>query len=84
MPDWKKLVEARLTTLNLSPSAKEDVVAELAAHLEDSEFTNRATSEPVSPALRHIPWCKLANAIEHSKGEEGTMDFRTKIFGCRR
>jgi hypothetical protein len=80
MPDWKKLVEARLTALNLPPSAKEDVVAELAAHLEDSEFTNRATNQPVSPELAHIPWRKLRNAIEHSKGEEGTMNPRTKTF----
>jgi hypothetical protein len=80
MPDWKKLVEARLTALNLPPSAKEDVVAELAAHLEDSEFTNRATNQPVSPELARIPWRKLRNAIEHSKGEEGTMNPRTKTF----
>jgi hypothetical protein len=80
MPDWKKLVEARLTTLNLPPSAKEDVVAELADHLEDSASANRATNQPASPAIAHIPWCKLANAIEHSKGGEGTMNQRTKTF----
>jgi len=80
MPDWKKLVQARLATLNLPPSAKEDVVAELAAHLEDSAAADRATNESVSPALAHIRWCQLANAIEHSKREEGTMSHRTKTL----
>jgi len=80
MPDWKKLVEERLTTLNLPPSAKKDVVAELAAHLEDSASANPATNEPESKAIAHTPWCKLANAIEHSKGGEGTMNQRTKTF----
>ena len=80
MPDWKKLVQERLTTLNLPPSAKQDVVAELAAHLEDAESANRATHAAVSPVLAHIPWCKLVNAIEHWKGEEGTMNQRTKTL----
>ena len=80
MPDWKKLVEERLTTLHLPPSAKQDVVAELAAHLEDSASADRATNEPESPAIAHIPWCELANAIEHCKGGEGTMNQRTKTF----
>jgi len=80
MPDWNKLVQDRLTTLALPPSVKQDVVAELAAHLEDSASANRATHEPVSPALAHIPWRKLANAIEHWRGEEGTMNQRTKTF----
>ena len=68
MPDWKKLVEQRLTTLNLPPCAKEEVVAELAAHLEDSASANRTTNEPESKAIAHTPWCKLAHAIEQSKG----------------
>jgi len=80
MPDWKKLVEERLTTLRLPPSAKQDVVAELAAHLEDSASADRASNEPVRPAIAHIPWCKLANAIEHSKREQGTMNRRSKTF----
>jgi hypothetical protein len=80
MPDWNKLVEERLTTLNLSSSAKQEVVAELAAHLEDSTPANRTTNQPASSALAHIPWCKLANAIEHAKSEEGTMSHRTKTF----
>jgi hypothetical protein len=80
MPDWNKLVEERLTRLNLPPSAKQDVVVELAAHLEDSASANRVTNQPARPALAHIPWCKLAKAIEHAKRQEGTMNHRTKTF----
>jgi hypothetical protein len=80
MPDWKKLVEDRLTTLTLLPRVKQDAVAQLAAHLEDSASANRAAHEPVSPALAHIPWRKLANAIQRSRGEEGPRNQRTKAF----
>jgi hypothetical protein len=36
MPDWQKLVRHRLSGLELDPAEKEEVHAELAAHLEES------------------------------------------------
>jgi hypothetical protein len=35
MRDWKALVEERLATLALEPEEKAEVIAEVAAHLED-------------------------------------------------
>ena len=43
MPDWKKLVRERLSVLNLPPSAKNEVIAELAAHLEEIHEKVRQT-----------------------------------------
>jgi hypothetical protein len=34
-PDWRALVRERLRPLHLAPEESEQVVAELAAHLED-------------------------------------------------
>ena len=34
-PDWNKEVRARMTKLKLPPDTKEEVIAELSAHLED-------------------------------------------------
>src|SRR3954464_7701721 len=35
MPDWKKLVRERLTSLRLPAAAEADLVEEVAQHLED-------------------------------------------------
>ena len=79
MPDWKDLVEERLSRLNLLPSAKEDVIAELAAHLEDSAATNPEASESEHRAL-DIQWPRLRRAIERTKRKEGTMKRLTKAL----
>ena len=80
MRDWKKLVQERLSTLNLPPGTKEEVVAELAAHLEESAAAEPIASESADPALADIPWHKLMHAIEHTKRERGTMNRRTKTL----
>src|SRR5579863_1787224 len=35
MPDWNKEVREHIANLNLPPKTKEEVIAELSAHLED-------------------------------------------------
>ena len=80
MRNWKQLVQERLATLKLPPGAKEDVVAELAAHLEDSADTGPVASQSENHALTQIQWHKLARAIEHTKREEGRMNHRTKTL----
>ena len=35
MPDWKALVRGRIGSLDLPQAARDEVIAELAAHLED-------------------------------------------------
>lgn len=80
MPDWKRLVEERLATLSLPPGEKEYVIAELAAHLEDSADTGTSASGSENRALSKIPWSRLRRAIERSKREEGQMNRLTKAL----
>jgi hypothetical protein len=80
MRDWKPLVEERLKALNLSPDAKEDVIAELAAHLEDSAATNPEASESEDRALLDIQWPRLRRAIERARRKEVTMKRLTKVL----
>ena len=35
MPDWKKLVHERLQKLSLPPERKQEIVNEIAGHMED-------------------------------------------------
>jgi len=67
MPDWKKEIRGRMQRLNLAPETREEVIAELASHLEDAE------SEPSNRqgSISAIKWRKLATAIERSK--KGTV-----------
>jgi hypothetical protein len=68
-PDWKHLVRKRLDPLNLRPDEKEEVIAELAAHLEDSRGADL-----------EIAWGALAHTIERVKREEKIMNQRTKTL----
>lgn len=63
------MVCERLTDLKLPSDAKDQVIAELAAHLEDSEDAGEPTE---------ISWRGLKNSIEHAKRGEETMNNRTK------
>lgn len=80
MRDWKDLVQKRLVKLNLPPSAKEEVILELAAHLEDSVAASQEASEAADPELAQLQWRKLLRAIERTKCEEGKMNRRTKTL----
>jgi hypothetical protein len=89
MLDWKGLVRARLARLRLPHDAKEAVIEELAAHLEDSyeEGLTRQLGEaeaercaPPNCALTSIDWHKLALGIERTKLKEDLMNHRTKVL----
>lgn len=80
MPDWKQLVRERLSQLNLPPGPKEDVVAELAAHLEDTAVSDHETGESENRALAQIHWHKLGRAIERTKSKEDPMNHPTKTI----
>src|ERR1700722_20532574 len=83
MPDWKKLVEERLGSLNLPPSAKQEIVAELAAHLEDVYEAAQArgldATASLELALQEIQDgpVLLAN-IHRAHAEEDLMNLRTR------
>jgi hypothetical protein len=70
-PDWNRFIDERLSDLNLPSDAKAQVIAELAAHLEDSE-------EASDPVLDAVSWPELKLAIEYAKHGEETMNHRTK------
>jgi len=75
MPDWKNIVRERLSTPRLQPLAKEEVILELASHLEDSECSGQR--EGLSH-ISEVPWRKLSRAVERAKSQEDLMNHRTR------
>src|SRR5208282_347602 len=84
MPDWKRLVRDRLLALNLPPDAKEEVISELAAHLEDGYQNEIARGLGESEASQHVlsevQWNKLAREIRRATRKEGSMNNRTRAL----
>jgi hypothetical protein len=83
VPDWNALVRERLGRLDLPPREVQEVVAEVAAHLEDfyEEQVGKGLSEPEAQqrALNEIVrWRLLAINIQRAKQQEETMNARTK------
>jgi hypothetical protein len=83
MPDWTALVRERLNPLGLSSQQAREVVAELAAHLEDlyEEQIGKGSSESEArqTALNEVVrWRRLAQNIQRAKHNEETMNTRTK------
>ncbi|HEY3742193.1 MAG TPA: ABC transporter permease [Bryobacteraceae bacterium] len=52
MPDWRKLVRARLAQLNMTAGAESDLADELAQHLEDSYGELCSSGVPAEEAYR--------------------------------
>jgi hypothetical protein len=78
-PDWNKVVREHLKALDLPAHLKEEVFAELSAHLEDAsaDTPDRRISRQV-PA--HAQWQRLSRAIQGAKKQEGLMNNRIKRF----
>jgi hypothetical protein len=84
--DWAALVRERLHSLNLPPNEVQEVIAELAAHLEDlyEEQLKQGCSE--AEARQRVAnnevgaWRPLAKRIQRIKRKEETMNPRTKHF----
>ncbi len=77
MPDWNKEVREHIANLNLPPQTKEEVIAELSAHLEDIN-AEPFTGDPTVSMPSANAWRRLARAIQHAKSEEDFMNNRTK------
>jgi hypothetical protein len=81
MPDWKEVVKC-----NLAPrSVNEEVVAELAAHLEevyeDARVRQSSETEASQLALEQVDdWHILAADIARAKSQEDSMNRRTKTI----
>jgi hypothetical protein len=81
MPDWQKLVRDRLSGLALDAAEKDEVHAELAAHLEESYDSLRAEGLPdqeaVHRTLAHVAdWRDLQRRIFKAKRSRHPMQKR--------
>lgn len=84
MPDWQKLVGERMSVLNLPPDAREEVISELAAHLED-DYQNEIAfglgeTEASEHVLSKVRWDKLAREIRRATREEESMNNRNRAL----
>jgi hypothetical protein len=83
MPDWEELVGRRLGRMKLAPEEQREVVAEVAAHLEDcyDELAAAGSPDPEGYTLAQVPdWKALGRRIQRSK--EGAMNQTIRIVLC--
>jgi hypothetical protein len=85
MPDWQKLVCRRLSGLPLEAAEREDICAELAAHLGDTceELRRQGMNEEeaVRRTLSQVEdWEKLSRLIQAARTKENVMTNRVKQF----
>ena len=88
MPDWKELVCGRMSGLALPPGERDEVIRELAAHLEEcyAQACSEGMSddEAVNVALREIPevkdWRVLAADICGAKQETAMNDRKKNVW----
>jgi len=81
MPDWRKLVRDQMPLREMDQETREEVISEIAAHLEDaSEDSSLLESfgECRSPEFLHVHWRNLGRAIEFAKREEEMMNDRSR------
>jgi hypothetical protein len=83
MRDWKAVVNANLGTLRVEVEQREEIISELATHLEELYQEHRIHGMPESMAfqlcLRQVAGGqRIARSIERTK--EGLMNYRTKAL----
>ncbi len=83
MPDWKKLVCEHLASTGLPAASQEEVVSELAAHLEEiyeaALSQNLPEDAAIELALEEVrDWRVLAKEISRAKSEATLMNDRTR------
>jgi hypothetical protein len=85
MPEWKSIVQSNLKDLDLIPSEREEIAAELASHLEDlyEQFLVQGWSECEAFRLaleETTDWQELDESIARVRRKEGVMNRRTKTL----
>ena len=85
MLDWEALVSERLGALEGDEKQREEIVRELAGHLEDSYLEKCAGGLPKSEAMEQAldevaDWRELTQKIRLAKREEESMNDRTKSY----
>ena len=83
MPDWKALVQSQLAGLALEPEENDQVIAELAAHLDEScealQTEGLPEREAVLRTLAQVPdWQDLGHTIACAKKGENLMEKRVR------
>ena len=83
MPDWQKLVGQRLSGLAFDAAEKEEVCAELAAHLEESYESLRTKGLPEQGAMQQTlaqaaDWQDLRRRIQTARAKENIMNDRVR------
>ena len=81
--DWNKIIRERISAPNSPCTLKEEVIAELAAHLEESYEESRSRNfdeaQAMNAALREVTdWRVLSADIRRATSEETPMNDRTK------
>ena len=82
MPDWQKVVRGQLAGLNLEREEEDEVIAELAGHLEETYEALRREGlterEAIRRALSEVTnWNDLQREIYCARAKENTMNPRT-------
>jgi hypothetical protein len=85
MPDWQEIARQRLTPLALEAKRQEEIVAELAGHLEDlyEDLVRQGKSEveAVQAALSSVAdWDELRREIQLAANDGGIMKYRIKAL----
>jgi hypothetical protein len=82
MPDWEKAVREQLAGLNLGHAEEDEVITELAGHLEETYEALRRDGLPEREAVRQSlsqvrNWSDLRRNIYCARVKENTMNPRT-------
>jgi len=85
MPDWRAIARKRLGPLTLEARQQEEIVLELAGHLEDlyndALRQGRSHAEALHSAVGAASnWNDLRREIELAVNEEGIMNYRVKTL----
>ena len=85
MHDWEEVVRRQLHDLGLDTRDREEIISELANHLEDAYEQARASGMSEGAAFREgeeqlAQVRQVAGSIERSKSKEGAMNYRTKTL----
>jgi hypothetical protein len=83
MPEWKRIVSENMSALNLPSGASEEVIAELAVHMEETYESvcarGLSNSAAMEQTLQEVGnWRVLATNIARAKSEDTLMNTRTK------
>lgn len=85
MRDWSALVRERLPEAGLPHAQREEIISELAGHLEECYEEQRmgglSKAEALDNALGQVAdWRDLSRKIERAKRTEGKMNQNTRSF----